>query len=62
FLPGDDGRRDRHRPRDDLLVRGGVAARPRRDHRQRPGEPHHPLLRRVHGHRAPHRGCRQEPG
>ena len=33
-----------------------------RDHRQRPGQPHDTLVRRLHGHRAPRRRRRQEPG
>jgi hypothetical protein len=52
----------RHRPWHDLLVRGRLAARPRGDHRQRPGQPHHPLLRRLHRLREAHRRCCQEPG
>jgi hypothetical protein len=51
-----------YRPRHDLLVRRRVAARPRRDHRQRPGEPHHAVLCCLHRHRAAHRRRRQEPG
>lgn len=57
-----EGSRSRYRPRHDVLVRGRVPARQGGDHRQRPGQPHHALLCGVHGHRAPHRRRRQEPG
>merc|ERR1719159_269496 len=52
----------RHRPGDDLQLRGVLPEWPRGDHRERAGQPHHALLRGVHGQRAPDRGRRQEPG
>merc|ERR1719235_693158 len=52
----------RHRPGDDLRLRGVLPEWPRGDHRERAGQPHHALLRGLHGQRAPDRGRRQEPG
>ena len=49
-------------PRHDLLVRRRVAARPRGDHRERPGQPHDALVRGLHGRGAPRGRRGQEPG
>jgi hypothetical protein len=46
----------------DLGSRRRLAARPRRDRHQRPRQPNHPILRRLHRFRAPRRGSCQEPG
>lgn len=69
LLRGDGGREgrgagDRHRPRDDLLLRGRVAAvaQPCRGHPQRPGQPHHAVLRCLHRHLPSHRRRGHEPG
>ena len=43
-------------------VRGGVRQRSRRDHRQRPGQPHHPVRRRLQRWRALDWRGREEPG
>lgn len=51
----------RHRSRNDIQLRGRMAKRPRRDHPQRPRQPHHPILRGIHWHRTPHRRRRQKP-
>merc|ERR1719215_1071940 len=45
-----------------VRLRGHLAERPRGDHRQRPGQPHHPVVCRLHGQRAHDWRCSQEPG
>jgi len=51
-----------HRPGHHVLVRGSVAARQSRDHRQRPGEPDDAQLCGVHGLGEADRGRGQESG
>ena len=56
------GPHHRHRSGHHLLLCRHIQKRARGDHRQRSGQPHHALVRRVHGHGAAHRRRGQEPG